>query len=82
MKASGDRDVRDGGLIGAAQRVEHYEIASYGTARTLASRLGETTAADKLQTTLEEEEEADSKLTDIAESEVNPEAATSLGANK
>ena len=82
VKASGDRDVRDAGLIGAAQRVEHYEIASYGTARTLASRLGETTAADKLQATLEEEEEADSKLTDIAESEVNPEAATSLGANK
>ena len=65
------------GLIGAAQRVEHYEIAGYGTARTLASRLGESEAADKLQATLDEEAEADSKLTDIAESEVNPEAAAS-----
>ena len=49
MKAGGDRDVRDAGLIGATQRVEHYEIAGYGTARTIASRLGETEAADKLQ---------------------------------
>ena len=77
VKAGGDRDVRDAGLIGAAQRVEHYEIAGYGTARTLASRLGESEAADKLQATLDEEAEADSKLTDIAESEVNPEAAAS-----
>jgi ferritin-like metal-binding protein YciE len=77
VKASGDRDVRDAGLIGAAQRVEHYEIAGYGTARTLATRLGESEAADKLQTTLDEEEEADRKLTAIAESEVNPDAAAS-----
>ena len=77
MKASGDRDVRDAGLIGAAQRVEHYEIAGYGTARTLATRLGEGEAADKLQTTLDEEGEADRKLTAIAESEVNPDAAAS-----
>jgi ferritin-like metal-binding protein YciE len=41
VKASGDKDVRDAGLIGAAQRVEHYEFAGYGTARTLATRLGE-----------------------------------------
>jgi ferritin-like metal-binding protein YciE len=77
VKASGDRDVRDAGLIGAAQRVEHYEIAGYGTARTLATRLGESEAADKLQTTLDEEGEADRKLTAIAESEVNPDAAAS-----
>jgi ferritin-like metal-binding protein YciE len=75
VKASGDRDVRDAGLIGAAQRVEHYEIGGYGTARTLATRLGESEAADKLQATLDEEGEADRKLTMIAESEVNPEAA-------
>ena len=65
VKAGGDKDVRDAGLMGAAQRVEHYKIAGYGTARTLATRLGE--AADKLQTTLDEEGEADRKLTDIAE---------------
>jgi ferritin-like metal-binding protein YciE len=77
VKAGGDREVRDAGLIGAAQRVEHYEIAGYGTARTLATRLGETEAADKLQATLEEESEADRKLTEVAESEVNPKAAAS-----
>ena len=77
VKASGDRDVRDAGLIGAAQRVEHYEMAGYGTTRTLATRLGESEAADSLQATLDEEEEADRKLTAIAESEVNPEAAAS-----
>ena len=77
VKAGGDRDVRDAGLIGAAQRVEHYEIAGYGTARALALRLGDSEAADKLQATLEEESEADLKLTEIAESEVNPEAAAS-----
>ena len=77
VKASGDRDVRDAGLIGAAQRVEHYEMAGYGTTRTLATRLGESEAADSLQATLDEEEEAEPKLTAIAESEVNPEAAAS-----
>ncbi|HEY5704913.1 MAG TPA: DUF892 family protein, partial [Terrimicrobiaceae bacterium] len=82
VKAGGDREVRDAGLIGAAQRVEHYEIAGYGTARTLASRLGEREAADKLQDTLEEEEEADMKLTDIAENEVNREAAASPRAQR
>jgi ferritin-like metal-binding protein YciE len=76
VKASGDRDIRDAGLIGAAQRIEHYEIAAYGTARTLATRLGESEAADKLQATLDEEGEADRKLTAIAEGEVNPEAAS------
>jgi ferritin-like metal-binding protein YciE len=82
VKAGGDRDVRDAALIGAAQRVEHYEIAGYGTARTLASRLGETEAAVKLQATLDEEGEADRKLTEIAESEVNAEAATASRATR
>jgi ferritin-like metal-binding protein YciE len=76
VKAGGDRDVRDAGLIGAAQRVEHYEISGYGTTRTLALRLGDSQAADKLQATLDEEAAADRKLTAIAESEVNLEAAT------
>jgi ferritin-like metal-binding protein YciE len=75
VKAEGKSDVRDAGLIGAAQRVEHYEIAGYGTARTLARRLGETEIASVLQQTLNEESEADKKLTDIAESQVNVGAA-------
>lgn len=67
--------VRDAGLIGAAQRIEHYEIAAYGTARTLAETLGHDTAADLLSETLEEEKETDEKLTTLAESTVNVEAA-------
>jgi ferritin-like metal-binding protein YciE len=60
--------VRDAGLIGAAQRVEHYEIAGYGTARALATRLGHGDAAELLEQTLEEEKETDVKLTTLAES--------------
>src|SRR3981189_2322175 len=70
IKAEGDADVRDAGLIGAAQRVEHYEMAGYGTARTLARRLGEGEVANVLQQTLNEESEANEKLTAIAESQV------------
>ena len=76
VKAEGDPDVRDAGLIGAAQRVEHYEIAGYGTARSLARRLGENQMAETLQQTLNEEAEADKKLTSIAESQVNVSAAS------
>ena len=76
VKAEGDPDVRDAGLIGAAQRVEHYEMAGYGTARSLALRLGDNQTAEILQQTLDEEGEADKKLTSIAESQVNV-AATS-----
>ena len=75
VKAGGDDSVRDAGLIGAAQRVEHYEMADYGTVRALAKRLGENSAAQILQMTLEEEGAADKKLTAIAESQVNPVAA-------
>ena len=67
MKAQGDNVIIDSGLIGAAQRVEHYEIAGYGTARSLAQRLGEQEAVTLLQETLDEEAEADSLLTEIAE---------------
>jgi ferritin-like metal-binding protein YciE len=66
--------VRDAGLIGAAQRVEHYEIAGYGTARALASKLGLENIAEILEETLEEEKETDEKLTELAESVVNAEA--------
>ena len=64
----------DAGLIGAAQRVEHYEIAGYGTARTHAELLGYKKAARLLQQTLDEEERTDKKLTQIAENVINVEA--------
>jgi ferritin-like metal-binding protein YciE len=67
-------DVLDAGLIAAAQKVEHYEIAGYGTARAWAVRLGYDAAARLLQETLEEESMANEKLTQIAESRVNMEA--------
>lgn len=65
--------IRDAKLIGAAQRVEHYEIAAYGTARSFAETLGETKIADLLQETLDEEGETDKKLTALAET-INEEA--------
>jgi ferritin-like metal-binding protein YciE len=73
-----EADVRDAGLISAAQRVEHYEIAAYGTVRTYATILGEEEAASLLEQTLEEEEETDQKLTELAE-EINVEAAGGPG---
>jgi len=74
MKENVDPDVLDAGLIAAAQKVEHYEIASYGAARTWAERLGYNNAAQLLQQTLDEEGEANKKLTQIAVSHVNMEA--------
>jgi ferritin-like metal-binding protein YciE len=71
--------VRDAGLIGAAQRVEHYEIAGYGTARALATHLGHNDIAALLEETLDEEKETDEKLTHLAESVVNVEAGSSGG---
>src|SRR6201993_1702128 len=71
IHAKGEPSVRDAGLIGAAQRVEHYEMAGYGTARTLAKRLGLNDIVETLQKTLEEERAADEKLTTVAESDVN-----------
>ncbi len=67
--------VRDAGLIGAAQRVEHYEIAAYGTARALALCLGDDDSAELLGETLEEEKETDRKLTELAANAINAEAA-------
>jgi ferritin-like metal-binding protein YciE len=68
-------DEGDAALICAAQKVEHYEIASYGSLRTWAEMLDESQAADLLQETLDEEKAADEKLTEIAESAANPEEA-------
>jgi ferritin-like metal-binding protein YciE len=70
-----DDATRDALMIAAAQKVEHYEIASYGTVRTWANLLGESDAAELLQNILDEEKETDQKLTSIAESSVNQEAA-------
>jgi ferritin-like metal-binding protein YciE len=77
MKEEGEESVLDAGLIAAAQRVEHYEIAGYGTVRTFANMLGETEAAELLQQTLDEEGETDKLLTELAESVVNVEAPAS-----
>jgi ferritin-like metal-binding protein YciE len=72
LEADGPDGVLDAAMIGAAQRVEHYEISGYGTARTLAEFLGHTEAARLLQQTLDEESAADELLTQIAEGEVMP----------
>jgi ferritin-like metal-binding protein YciE len=68
--------VRDAGLISAAQRVEHYEMAGYGSARTYAQLLGRDSAATLLEDTLDEEKETDERLTEIAETMVNQQAMT------
>jgi ferritin-like metal-binding protein YciE len=70
-----DTAVRDAGIIICSQKIEHYEIAAYGSLRTLATIMGHTEAADLLAQTLSEEKDADSLLTQIAESSVNEEAA-------
>jgi ferritin-like metal-binding protein YciE len=74
IKSRSQPDVLDAGRIGAAQRVEHYEIAGYGTARTYARRLGHDRAAELLQQSLDEEGHTDKRLTQIAESMINPDA--------
>ena len=76
MEEFDDGDAIDAGLIGAAQKVVHYEIAAYGTARTHAEVLGHPKAARLLQQTLDEEAATDKKLTQLAESIINVEAAT------
>lgn len=69
-----EEDTKDAAIIAAAQRVEHYEISGYGTARTYANLLSENEAAELLEETLNEEKETDQKLTQLAE-EINVEAA-------
>lgn len=69
-------EVRDAGLIAAAQRVEHYEMAAYGSAREFADILGMHDAVSLLEQTLQEEKNADAKLNDVALSSVNPQAAS------
>ncbi len=74
MSEDGEDSVIDAAIIAAAQKVEHYEIASYGTVRAWAEQLGKDDAVDLLQQTLDEESEANEKLTELAESSINVEA--------
>jgi ferritin-like metal-binding protein YciE len=67
LHESAEGNVRDAALISAAQRVEHYEMAAYGTVRSYAEILGQSEAAKLLEQTLEEEKAADQKLTSIAQ---------------
>ncbi len=74
MQSTQSGPVRDAGIISAGQKVEHYEIASYGTLVTFAKTLGEDEAASLLEETLAEEKDADEKLSEIAEASVNENA--------
>jgi ferritin-like metal-binding protein YciE len=78
LQEDGSPEVMDAGIIAAAQRVEHYEIAAYGTVCAFANMLGQKDAEALLQKTLEEEKQTDEKLTELAESEVNA-AAQAVG---
>jgi ferritin-like metal-binding protein YciE len=75
IEEEADVEVKDAGLIAAAQRVEHYEMAGYGTARTYAELLGDKEGAKLLGLTLEEERQTDQKLSKLAKSAVNLAAA-------
>jgi ferritin-like metal-binding protein YciE len=79
MEEEGEASVLDAALIASAQKVEHYEIATYGCLRTYAQLLGFSQAEQLLQQTLEEEEATDKKLTELGESGIN-EAAAAVGA--
>jgi ferritin-like metal-binding protein YciE len=76
IKEKGDPDVKDAGLIASAQRAEHYEMAGYGTVRTYAQVMGHKEHVKLLQQILDEEGAADKKLTSLAESGINVEAAS------
>jgi ferritin-like metal-binding protein YciE len=77
LQSDADPEPLQAALIGAAQRVEHYEIAAYGTARAHARQLGYMKAVDLLCQTLEEEKHADELLTKLAENRINVKAAMS-----
>lgn len=82
VKATGDPVAIDAGLIGAAQRVEHYEIAGYGTARALADELGFNSTAALLEKTLDEEGKADKALTKLASGGMLSTGINRLGADR
>lgn len=75
LEEDGDESVIDAALIAAAQRVEHYEISAYGTARAIAEQLGETAVVKLLEKTLKEERGADEKLSGISLKDILPAAA-------
>jgi ferritin-like metal-binding protein YciE len=75
MEETEQGPVRDAGIIGASQKIEHYEIATYGTLAAFAHTLGEDEALDLLQQTLDEEKEADILLTEVAYNNINFEAS-------
>ena len=81
VEAVGSLEVKDAALIGAAQRVEHYEMAAYGTARTFAEHLGHTNVAKLLQLTLDEERRTDIRLTELAEDNINVKAEIAANGN-
>jgi ferritin-like metal-binding protein YciE len=74
IKEDGSSEAKDAGLIAAAQKVEHYEIATYGSLRTYAREMGHTKAADMLQQTLDEESQTNEKLTRLAVQHINVQA--------
>ena len=80
MQEDMEPEVLDAALISSAQKVEHYEIAGYGTVRTYAELLGEKEHAKLLQQTLDEEGQQDKKLTQLAESQINVEAMAEVEA--
>src|SRR5207245_3912543 len=79
VKKAEDEDVRDAAIISAARRVEHYEIAAYGTVRTYAQLVGEQESAQLLQQTLDEEKEAEQGLTQLAEQIMSKPAGEKAG---
>ena len=74
LEAEADEEVRDAALIADAQRIEHYEMAGYGTVRTYAKKLGYDDQAQVLQSILDEEKAADEKLNELAETRINQRA--------
>jgi len=79
LEEEGEDSVLDAGIIVAAQKVEHYEMAGYGSVRAFAQLLGQEEAAQLLQTTLDEESKANELLNQIAETTVNAEAVMNTG---
>lgn len=79
ISEDGDDMVIDAGIIVAAQKVEHYEMAGYGSVRTFAALLGKDDAAETLQSILDEESEANALLNELAENTINPEAMMESG---
>ncbi len=82
MQEAKDDMVRDAGMLAAAQAVEHYEIARYGTLAAWAEKLGLSDAVPLLEATLEEEKATDQKLTELADSEINVEAGNAAEKNE